>query len=244
VYCRECGQQVPGDAKYCPNCGADQGAAGRGPKGIATPWIILALVLIPPLGLLLMFTSSRWSDDTKWIVAGFFFAPLWTRFLWQRRWSPAVKLGLLAALAAAQFVTVLAFTSLGVAVWISILTIIALVFILRSKGAQPRSKSDPAHGQAALRGAVQSKLDSCHDLIAQIEEHTVFDFFPMESPERQQYLAALEVRSEAMDLYEHAGSGSDLTAADARATEALNELKSAQDALWTKRDEGDSLPQP
>jgi hypothetical protein len=191
-----------------------------------------------------MFTSSRWSDDAKWIVAGFFFTPLWARFLWQRRWSPTVKLGLLAAFLAAYFVAILAFTSLGAAVWISILTIIALFFIVRSKGAQPRPEGDPAAGRSALRSVVQSKLDSCHDLIAQIEEHTVFDFFPIDSPERQQYLAALEVRSEAMDLYEHAGSGSDLAAADARATEALNELKSAQDALWMKRDEGDSLLQP
>jgi hypothetical protein len=244
VYCRDCGQQVPEGAKYCPSCGADQGATGHHPKGIATPWIILALLLFPPLGLLLMFTSSRWSDNTKWIVAGFFFAPLWARFLWQRRWSPIVKLGLLAAFMAAGFVTVLAFRGLNAAVWIFILTIVTLFFIIRSKGAQPRAEGGTATGQTSLRGVVQSKLDSCHDVIAQIEEHTVFDFFPMTSPERRQYLAALEVRSEAMDLYEHAGTGPDLVAADARATEALNELKSAQDSLWTTRDEGDTFPQP
>jgi hypothetical protein len=244
LYCRNCGQQVPADAKYCPSCGAEQGDATRRPKGIATPWIILALILFPPLGFLLMFTSSRWSDDTKWIVGGFFFTPLWVRFLWQRPWPPIVKLGLLAAFLAAYSVAMVAFTGTSAAVWIVLVTVVALFFILRSKGAQPRSPDAASTNQTSLRRLVQSKLDSCHDLIAQIEEHTVFDFFPMASPERRQYLAALETRAEAMELYEHADTGADLSAADTRATEALNELKSAQDALWAKRDDGGTLPQP
>lgn len=244
MYCRDCGRHIPADATYCPGCGANQGATGHRPKGIATPWIIVALLLFLPLGLLLMFTSSRWSDSRKWIVAGFFFPPLWARFLWQRRWPATVKLGLLAALVAAYGVSVLAFTGLSVAVWASILTIVTLFFVIRAKGAQPRAEGDTAPSQTSLRSAVQSKLDRCHDLIAQIEEHTVFDFFPMSSPERKQYLLALEVRSEAMELYEQASTGPDLAAADERATQALNELKAAQDALWTKRDEGDALPPP
>jgi hypothetical protein len=191
-----------------------------------------------------MFTSSRWSDDTKWIVGGFFFTPLWARFLWQRQWPPVVKLGLLGAFLVAYSAAMVAFTGVTAAVWIVLVTIVALVFVLRSKGAQPRTPDAPATNQTSLRGRVQSKLDSCHDLIAQIEEHTVFDFFPMSSPERRQYLAALEVRAEAMELYEHADTGADLAAADARATEALNELKSAQDALWSKRDDGGTLPRP
>lgn len=244
MYCRNCGQQVPADAKYCPGCGAEQGDSIHRPKGIATPWIILALVLFPPLGFLLMFTSSRWSDDTKWIVGGFFFTPLWARFLWQRRWSPAVKLGLLAAFLAAYSVAMVAITGPTAAVWIVLVTVVALFFILRSKGAQPRARDEAAAWQSNLRGTVQAKLDSCHDLIAQIEEHTVFDFFPLPSPERRQYLAALEVRSEAMELYERADTGSDLAAADVRATEALNDLKSAQDVLWARRDVPDVLPPP
>lgn len=242
MYCRNCGQQVPAGARFCPSCGADQEDSIGRPKGIATPWIILALLLFPPLGFLLMFTSSRWSDDTKWIVGGFFFTPLWARFLWQRPWPPIVKLGLLGAFLAAYSVAMVALTGVGAAVWIVLVTIIVLFFILRSKGAQPRSQAAAAGSQTSLRGVVQSKLDSCHDLIAQIEEHTVFDFFPMTSPERKQYLEALEVRAEAMEMYEHAQTGQDLAAADQRATEALNELKSAQDALWARRDEPDLLP--
>jgi hypothetical protein len=244
LYCRDCGQPVPAGAKYCPGCGAEQGESIRRPKGIATPWIILALILFPPLGFLLMFTSSRWSDDTKWIVGGFFFTPLWARFLWQRQWPPAVKIGLLAAFLAAYAVVMVAIAGPSAAVWIVLVTVVALFFILRSKGAQPQSQAGTATGQTNLRSVVQSKLDSCHDLIAQIEEHTIFDFFPMSSPERRQYLAALEVRAEAMELYERADTGSDLAAADQRATEALNELTSAQDALWRKRDDGNALPQP
>src|SRR5947209_16420548 len=95
MYCRNCGQQVPEDAKYCPSCGADQGTAGN--RGIATPWIVLALLLFPPLGIVLLFTSSRLSANTKWFLGGLFFTPLWARFLWQRPWPPATKLALLAA---------------------------------------------------------------------------------------------------------------------------------------------------
>lgn len=244
MYCRDCGQQVPEGARYCPNCGADQGATRHQPRGVATPWIILALVLFPPLGLLLVFTSSRWSDQAKWMVAGFFFTPLWARFLWQRRWPPTVKLALLAAFMAAYFLAILSFTGVGSAVFISILTIVTLFFVIRSKGAQPRAQADDGAGWTNLRGTVASKLESCHDVIAEIEEHTVFDFFPMASPERRQYLAALEARSEAMDLYERAHTDADLAAADARATEALHGLKAAQDSLWTGKDEGDALPRP
>jgi hypothetical protein len=244
MYCRHCGQQVPADARYCPSCGADQGTTENRPQGIATPWIILALLLFPPLGVVLLFTSSRLSANTKGFLGGLFFTPLWARFLWQRPWPPAAKLALLAAFTAAYFVALVAFIHLTAAVWVTILTIVALFFIVRSKGAQPRTRADTTTSRTSLRSAVQSKLDSCHDLIAQIEGHTVFDFFPMSSPERQQYLQALEVRAEAMDLYEHAATGPDLAAADARATEALDELKSAQDALWAGRDEGDVLPQP
>ena len=172
------------------------------------------------------------------------FTPLWARFLWQRQWPPVLKLGLLGAFLVAYFVAMTALTGFGAAIWILVLTVVALFFVLRAKGAQPRPKETASTGQRNLRGLVQSKLDSCHDLIAQIEEHTVFDFFPMSSPERRQYLAALEVRAEAMELYEHADTGPDLLAADTRATKALNELKAAQDALWAKRDDGGTLPQP
>lgn len=240
MYCRNCGRPVPADARYCPNCGADQDTGGNRASGLATPWIILALLLLGPLGLLLMFTTSRWKDDTKWIVAGFFFTPLWMRFLWRQPWSPALKLGLLAAFTAAYFVALLVFVHLTAAVWLTLLTIVALFFIVRSKGAQPRRAAED--GGRRLREVVRAKLDSCHDLIAQIEQHTLFDFFPLSSPERRQYLAALETRSEAMDLYEHAATPGELQAADARATEALNELKSAQDALWMGREE--PLPPP
>lgn len=242
MYCRECGRQVPVDAKFCPVCGADQSGLRSSPKGIATPWIILALVLMPPLGVALMFTSSRWSDDTKWFVAGLFFTPLWSRFLWQRQWSPAIKYGLLAAFMAAYFVAVLAFTSLQPAVWVSILTIIVLFFVLRSQGAQPRGTASAADDQTALRRAVQAKLDTCHDLIAEIEQHTVFELVPMDSAAHRHYLAALEARAEAMDLFDHAATGADLAAADVRTAEALQGLREAQDALWSLSDDGDVAP--
>ena len=142
----------------------------------------------------------------------------------------------------AYFVAVLAFTSLTSAVWISILTVIVLFFVLRSKGAQPRGAAPATDDQTALRRAVQAKLGTCHDLIAEIEQHTVFELVPMDSSARRQYLAALEARSEAMDLFEHAATAADLAAADARATEALNGLREAEDALWTLSDDGDVVP--
>ncbi len=244
MYCHNCGLHLGEAANFCPRCGADQGQATRDTGGIATPWIILALILLPPLGLLLMFTSSRWSNDTKWWVGGLFFAPLWTRFLWRRRWPPAVKVGLLSVLAVAYLLTVAAWTGASAAFWITVLTIIAVVFIVRSKGAQPREEAEGRTSQPALRAAVRAKLDSCHDLIAQIEGNTVLDLFPLSSPARQRYVQALELRAGAMDLYERANNERDLRAADARANEALRELTAAQDALWSGPDAGNVIPPP
>jgi hypothetical protein len=244
VYCRTCGFHIGDAAHFCPNCGANQDVPDRQSRGIATPWIILALILVPPLGLILMFTSSRWSEDTRWIVAGFFFAPLWTRFLWRLHWSRPVKIAVLGVLAVAYLATVWAWTGFTAAIWITLLTLVAVVLIVRSRGAQPRTDEGETGSQGTLRAAVEAKLDSCHSLIAQIEQHTVFDFFPPASPARQQYLRALELRTDAMDLYEKARNPHELQTADARATEALNELKTAQDALWSDSSTGDTIPPP
>jgi hypothetical protein len=234
VYCRDCGRPVPADARYCPSCGAEgEGAARR--EGISSAWIILAFLLFPPLGLLLMWTASRWSDDTKWFISGLFFTPLWMRFLWRQQWAVNVKLALLALFVLASLYAWFVIAGLTAAVWMTIVTVVALWFIVRAPGAQPRRKEGASsEAPAAMRRVVQARLESCHDLIAQIEGNTVLDFFPLSSPARQMYLRALEARSEAMNVYEQARTAPELEVANMLAGEALSELKAAQDALWSE----------
>jgi hypothetical protein len=76
---------------------------------------------------------------------------------------------------------------------------------------------------------IESKVDTCHDLIAQIERTLSIDLLPADAPARRQYMHALEMRSEAMALYERATSRPELLAADARLSRAIEELRTARD---------------
>lgn len=237
MYCRHCGRSIPNDAKYCPACGLEQDGGMRSGHPLPSAVIILALILLPPLGLLLMWTSSRWSDDTKWLVSGLFFAPLWLRFLWRAHWPVAVKLGAAGAFMIAFFLTLLVYAGRGVALWLTLATLVLLFVLFRSHFAHPSAAGEDTAERrlAARRQAVEATLDSCHAIIAEIEEHTVFDLFPPSSVQRRQYMEALEVRSHAMSLFQHAATQEDLAAAEARATEARNRLQSAQDGLWSAK---------
>ena len=69
MYCRHCGQPIPVDPTFCPRCGQPQGAQPAPVQGgINSAWIILAFIVFPPLGYILMWTSSHWSSAVKWAI--------------------------------------------------------------------------------------------------------------------------------------------------------------------------------
>lgn len=62
----------------------------------------------------------------------------------------------------------------------------------------------PADDTADLRRVIESKLDTCHEPIAQVEADRVPDLLPTQAPAQQRYRHALEMRAEGMELFERA----------------------------------------
>lgn len=223
MYCRYCGSAIPADAAFCPHCGNSQPAKAVS-KGGLPDWLIVALLIfVPPLGWILMWTSSRWKVDVKAVVT---FPPAWPILFWRLSWPPLQRLALIAALVAA---TVLWFGSVaGPTAATAILFVIVVIAALVIMTSRPREAPDTGLDQ--LRQMIESKVDTCHDLIDQIERTLAFDLLPSDSPVRSQYMHALEMRSEGMALFERATTRPDLVAADARLSRAMEELRTARDA--------------
>jgi hypothetical protein len=175
-----------------------------------------------------MWTAARWSRRTKIAITGFLFPPVWALLIWDLPIDRWVRLGLIAALLALNtvgisllagpapaFITLLVTLFLGV-VWMA----------SRMRGVEPDRTET-----SSLRRVIESKLDTCHDIIAEVEGTAVLELLPDESPSRRRYRHALEMRSEGVDLLERARSEPDLVAADSRISRALDELRDARDAI-------------
>jgi hypothetical protein len=192
------------------------------------PSVLVALLLIffPPLGLILMWTSTDWSSDVKWGISGIFFPPLWLRFLWKVWWLPYAVGALLAAVTLQGAI----FGGLSVAGAVAILTIIAIVLLL-TLGSQRSGKQEVHDFGSQLRQTIDDKLDLCNNLIADIEADLSLELLPANNPARARYIRALEMRSQGQELFQRAATQPQLVEADTRISRALRELRSVRDGI-------------
>jgi predicted nucleic acid-binding Zn ribbon protein len=224
MYCRYCGATIPADGAFCPQCGKAQDADVARKSGIPTWLIITLLIFFPPAGFILMWLSN-WKRWVKIFLTGFLFPPIWLLLLWEMPFSDEVKAGIITGLVAANSLWLAPVAGATATIAFLIVTVVLGTLWIQSIR---RSKSVVDDGTAALRRMIDSKVDTCHDLIAEIEGTLAFDLLPSDSPLRRQYMHALEMRSEGMELYERAASRPDLVAADARLTRAVEELRTAR----------------
>src|SRR5947209_10854460 len=96
MYCHTCGQRVPQGAAFCPSCGGSLQPIAPRRQSLHPVLVVLSMLLFPPLGFILMWAATDWPSDVKWAISGFFFPPLWLRFLWKVDWLPYAAGALLA----------------------------------------------------------------------------------------------------------------------------------------------------
>jgi hypothetical protein len=230
IFCFACGRRVPADSTFCPYCGARQERAvpvARPSSSTLHPVVVAAFLLFfPPVGLILMWTSTDWDPDVKWGISGLFFPPLWLRFLWKVWWLPYAVGAFLAAL----ILHAMIFGGFSTTGGIVILLLIAILLVLTSPRPSKPAEA-PADVATGLREAIGHKLDLCHDLIAEIEQTVALDLLPADSPVRLLYARALEQRSEALDLLNRAASQRELLAVDERVSRTLSDLRAVKDGL-------------
>jgi hypothetical protein len=169
---------------------------------------------------------SSWKRAVKVALTGFLFPPIWLLLLWELPFSDEVKAGIITALVAANSLWL--GPTAGATATIAFLIVTVVLGVLWIQSIR-RSKPTVDDGTAALRRVIESKVDTCHDLITQIERTLAIDLLPPDAPVRRQYMHALEMRSEGMALYERAASRPDLVAADARLSRAMEELRTTRD---------------
>jgi hypothetical protein len=225
MYCRFCGSVVPADAAFCPRCGKAQGADVRPSSGTPDWLIITLLIFFPPAGFILMWLSG-WKRAIKIALTGFLFPPVWLLLLWELPFSDEVKAGIITTLVAANGLWLQ--HTVGPTATIAFLVVTVVLGMLWVQSIR-RGRARPDDGTAALRRVIDSKVDTCHDLIAEIEGMMAFELLPTEAAAKRQYLHGLEMRSEGMMLYERAESVPDLVAADQRLSRAMDELRAARD---------------
>ncbi|MGI8825924.1 MAG: hypothetical protein ACR2JC_09805 [Chloroflexota bacterium] len=152
---------MPAGSAFCPGCGASQHLPA--PRSSVPAGIIAALLLLmPPIGLILMWTSSAWDDDVKWAISGIFFPPLWLRFLWKISWLPAAVMALI-ALALTDAVVQGGMSVVGA---IAIVAMVAMILLL-IRPSQRKAQSVEGSG-VSLRHLVEGKLAACDDVIADL----------------------------------------------------------------------------
>jgi len=222
MYCRGCGTALLEDALFCSKCGAARNAVAiersgrrtrRRARGRGGPYVLAA--------------CSPTRRHVRLALLGFVFPPLWSPITWDQPWSRELRMALIAAMvvlneiwiahltgSVTPVVGTLVFTILLGMVWLSCM-----------------NRAVPADDSADLRRVIESKLDTCHEIIAQVEADLVPDLLPAQAPAQQRYRHALEMRAEGMELFERAQNRPDLVAADDRVTHALDALRAARDDL-------------
>lgn len=225
MYCRACGVEMPYEASFCPACGSGQEGKEQ-KRGIDTTWIIAALIFLPPLGFILIWTSSRWSDSAKYAVTGLVLPQLWAHFLWRQTWSLWTRLTSVILFFLLVLAVIFGLEGPTVGEIATVLSVPLLAWVLSSKSAEERKLP-----VAGLGEAISTKLDLCHDLIAELESDQVTHALPVRSGEWDAYMRALQLREEGARLYEVATTRRDLMAADERVTRALEGLTTLREQL-------------
>lgn len=225
-YCRECGGMIPASSAFCSQCGAAQYEELRRRSHMSSFWVALALVLFPPLGFILMWTSTDWDSDVKWAISGIFFPPLWLRFLWKIPWLP-YAIGLLLAAITLQAAV---FGGFSPAATVAILGTIGVILMFTLGTQFPRGRRQPQLSPRQTR-VVEEKLNACDALIAEIESDLSLELLPVTSPQRRRYARALEMRAEGNDLFRRAEDMRELAGAEGRITGALRELRSIREGI-------------
>lgn len=232
VYCRNCGHAIPADAHFCPHCGAAQHPFAHSATDVPDWVAIMALIFFFPVGLILMWAGTRWSLNVKLTLTGFLFPPLWFvvlgRLLWRVPWSRQTKAIAVVATAAVLTLFFLGVGSSSAALWTVLVCVIVGVLWVMTAPTQRKSKQDP---NANVRRAIESDLDTCNDLIVEIEDELTSHPLEDDDPMLAQYVRALEMRTQAVDLLEQAHTRPDLVAVETRAARAIDALRATRDQV-------------
>lgn len=234
-HCAECGSRLP-TVRGGPRCAGTNSAVyrragpvspaagGEGPgKWYATtPAIVLLLVFFFPAGLLLMWKYATWSEDTKWVVSGVYFWPLWMHFVWRQPWGYWRKV-------AAGTLLVCAYASMAttrVSGFGLLIAVTAFVWALtvRDPG---RTISGPKKQDWR---DLEARLSLCDDLVASIESSVALRLLPAGSPVLSQYVHGLDARREAIDLMDRGGE-SDPAVARQKLAAAWHDLHAVSSSL-------------
>jgi zinc ribbon protein len=226
MYCHACGQRVPAEAAFCPSCGTSLRRIAPRRQTIHPVWIVLTMLFFPPIGFILMWTSTDWPSDVKWALSGIFFPPFWLRFLWKVDWLPYVAGALLAGFVLDKAL----FGPLSAGGAIAIVLVIAMILLV-TFGVQ-RSREEPQEPDLTpLQRAIEEKLDLSNEIIARIEADRSLDLVPARLPIHERYMEALNLRSQGQERFAHAAAPKDLIEANMELEGALNGLCSVQREL-------------
>ena len=231
VYCRNCGSALTPDARFCSACGAAVQAAAQ--SGDVPEWMVAGvLLLFFPLGIPLMWAGTRWSTDVKLAITAFFIPPLWfvvlARQIWRIAWSRQAKIALIVTIVAVLGLVLLRMGSVTAAIWVAgVLAVLGALWVMTA----PSGRASKAAPEDGLRRVIETNLDTCHDLIAQIEDELTRRPLDTTDPTMGRYRRALEMRTEGVDLLERARTRPDLVAAEARVSRAMDDLRATHDHL-------------
>lgn len=201
------------------------GASYSASRPLSTTALVLWLVLFFPVGLVLMWTRSAWSQDTRWAVSGAYCWPLWWWFVRRTEWSRNRR-GLVAAALVGGYVLV--FTP-AAPVALLCIGIPGFIWAMRSRQpeAAPESESTVSASAPSI-DEIEAKLTHCDTLVCDIERSVVIDLLPADSSGHALYHQGLQLRSQGAEILGKSASEQDLARADLLLTRASVVLEEAR----------------
>jgi hypothetical protein len=202
MYCRHCGAKLLPDSAYCHRCGSTQGITRRKP---VSPWLIVLLVLIGPIGWLALTgiaasqAASSVKLETRLLIAGFVFPPLWAPLIWTLQIGRWAKYSMMAGIIVANTFWLHQLTD-GWTVPVIALVITFVLGLLWLPRVIPRVDDSERRRLDAMRRTIGIDLDNCHAMIAEIEDQLSISVAPTDSAIRRRYSHALEMRSEGTEV--------------------------------------------